>query len=48
MHDLATDLIKQVRETLNATSEMSDQDLKRYIETLVFDQAQAYALTANR
>lgn len=47
-HDLAKKLITQVRDTLNTRSEMTDDELKNYIESLVFDQAQDQGLTANR
>lgn len=46
--DIAKDLIAQVREMLNTRSEMSDQDLKQYIESLVFEKAEAHGLTTNR
>lgn len=44
----AKDLITQVREKLNTRSEMSDQDLKQYIESLVFEKAELHGLTTNR
>lgn len=46
--DIAKDLITQVREKLNTRSEMSDQDLKQYIESLVFEKAELHGLTTNR
>ncbi|WP_017471239.1 CpaF family protein [Amphibacillus jilinensis] len=47
-HELTKDLIDQVREMLNTSSEMSDHELKRYIESLVFQQASKQGLTANK
>ncbi|WP_162880661.1 CpaF family protein [Paraliobacillus sediminis] len=41
-------LIDRVRETLNERQEMNDEELQTYIETLVFDYASQYQLTANK
>ncbi|SEO60587.1 pilus assembly protein CpaF [Amphibacillus marinus] len=47
-HDLTKTLIEQVRETLNSSREMTDAELKKHIEQLVFEQANQQTLTANK